>query len=58
MDKRKELILRNVIASHAIEGMEMDERDIQDCKDILEGKITADESIKKVLKEEGFDSEK
>lgn len=40
----------------ACEGFKLTEQDIETGRDILRGKITGDEAVKRIIKENGFDT--
>ena len=45
-----ERVLDSLKATFRFEGMKLSESDIKACQNILKGKTTADEEVKKVLK--------
>ena len=50
MDKTiSEIKLQSVIGSMKLEGFELTEEEIQNCRRILEGEITAEELCQKVI---------
>lgn len=51
MDKRiSELKLRSVIGSMHLDEFDLTDEEIETCRKILEGEITAEEACKKVIK--------
>lgn len=50
-EQEKQRIIANVNGTMSIEGMPLTETDKQRIKDILDGKITADEAIAQIIEE-------
>ncbi len=51
MTDRNEKIIRNVKACLAIEGLHLTEEDIENCQNIVCGKVTADELVQKCIQD-------
>lgn len=50
IDRKIEFVRFNM----ACEGFELTEKDIETGRDILQGKITGDEAVKRIIQENGY----